>query len=135
MSIAYPAINLIAILAAAVAQFVLGWLWYMPGSPTGKQWMAEMGMTSAPAPSPKMALWLVHAVIAAWVIAMVYGWAGGAGLPDGIKVGLILALPAVAMEIAGAMTMNGRSGAYVLIQSGYALIGYALMGAIIATMS
>ena len=128
-------ISLTAILAAAVAQFVLGWLWYMPGSPTGKRWMAEMGMTSAPAPSPMMALWLVHAVVAAWVIAMVYGWAGGAGVPDGIKLGVVLSLPAITMEIAGAMTMSKRSGAFVLIQSGYALIGYALMGAIIGGMS
>ena len=96
--------------------------------------MAEMGMTSQPTPSPRMALWLVPSVLAAWVIAMTYGWAQGAGAGDGITIGLMLALPTVAVEIAGGLAMTGRSMAYILTQSGYALVGYALAGAIIGIM-
>ena len=51
MTFAYPPINLVAILVAAVAQFVLGWSWHSSASPTGKRWMAEMGVTTMPAPS------------------------------------------------------------------------------------
>ena len=132
--LAYPHLNLVAILVAAAAQFALGWLWYMPGSPTGKRWMAEMGMTSQPAPSPKLALWLISAVLTAWVLAMTYGWAQGAGVGDGITIGLMLSLPVVATEVTDGLAMSGRSMAYILIQSGYWLVGYAIMGAIIGVM-
>lgn len=134
MSVVYPHINTIAILVAAAAQFVLSWLWYMPGMPTGRIWMAEMGQTEAPAPSPKLALYYIGAVLTAWVIAMTYAWAKGAGLSDGITIGVFLSVPIIAMEVAGGLAMNGRSMAYILVQSGYALIGYAIMGAIIAVM-
>lgn len=135
MSVVLPQVNLVAIAVAAVVQFILGWLWYMPSMPTGRLWMRESGMTTPPAPSPKLALWLVHALIAAWVIAVVYTWAGGGGLAAGICIGLILAVPAATMEIAGGMTMNSRSAGFIAVQAGFALVGYGLMGAIIGALS
>lgn len=135
MSVAYPQIDLITILIAAVAQFALGWLWYMPGSPTGRIWMAGVGMTQPPAPSPKMGLWFVHAVVAAWLVAMVYAWAKGAGPVDGISVGLMVGLPGAVGAIVEGMTMSPRSGAFLAVQAGYALVGGALMGAVIGLLA
>lgn len=134
MSVVYPHITLIAVLVAAVAQFVLGWIWYMP-SVFGNRWMTEHGIVQMPRPSPKLLLYLIGAVLTAWVVAMTYAWAGGNGLGDGLKIGAMLSIPMIATETAGGIAMARRSAQYILIQDGYSLVGFAMMGAIVAILS
>jgi len=60
-------INLVAVLVAALASFVLGWLWYGPFF--GKAWMKLSGVT--PDPKKSMAASLVIYYIATAVMAYV----------------------------------------------------------------
>ena len=124
-------INGVAVVVAGIAQFVLGWVWYMPGV-FGRRWLSAQGMTAMPQPGPKLVLYLVGAIVTACVIAIVLSWAGGASIGAGVAVGVLLALPIVAMETTG--VVMGRPASYVLIQDGYALAGFALMGAIIGAL-
>ena len=127
-------INILAVVVAAIAQFVLGWVWYSPGV-FGKQWATAQGGKEPPPPSPKLALFLIGALIAAGVIATVYGWAGGDGLLDGLVVGVVLSLFLLIFHTLEGLVMGGRSMSYVLIQDGYTLVGYALMGTIIGVLN
>ncbi|MSQ42477.1 MAG: DUF1761 domain-containing protein [Dehalococcoidia bacterium] len=132
MPFAYPEINVVAILVAALAQFVLGFLWYAGMTPTGKRWAAEMGLGDQSGQAgAAMAVFPIGSILAAWTVAIVYGWSGAADAMDGILVGWVVAL-AVGAQAAGASVASGK-GSLVLhaINAGYLVVGYALMGAII----
>jgi len=63
-------INMVAILVAVVANFVLGFIWYTPLF--GKAWAKEMGMdTSAKPTSGQMALGLSFMIIGNFLLAYV----------------------------------------------------------------
>jgi len=43
--LAFPEINFVAVVVAAVAYFVLGWVWYSP-EVFGKAWMKELKISA-----------------------------------------------------------------------------------------
>ena len=71
-----PEVNYLAVIAAAVATFALGGLWYSPAL-FGKAWQREAGVTEEKMKSANMALifglTFVLALIAAWVFALFLG--------------------------------------------------------------
>lgn len=44
MPFVYPQLSMVAILVAAAAHFVLGFVWYSGLTPIGKRWASEVGM-------------------------------------------------------------------------------------------
>ena len=136
MSFAYPEINAIAIIVAALAQFVLGFLWYSGMTPIGKRWTAEMGLGDMQGqPGAAMAIFPIGSIMAAWAVAMVYGWSGAAGAMDGIRVGWVVAVAVAAQALASGVASGKGSVALHVINVGYLVVGYALMGAIIGVIS
>src|SRR5437773_10947521 len=80
-------VNYLAVLAAAVAVFVLGWLWYSPLL-FYKAWMRLRGMDPVAAmagvmmPGGKLLIELVRCLVLAYVIArfvVLHGVSGGRG--------------------------------------------------------
>lgn len=136
MEFAYPHVSLIAILAGAVAQFVLGFVWYSGMTPIGKRWMAEMGLSDMqPNADASMAMFPVSSIMAAWAVAMVVGWSGAHGAMQGVYVGWVVAMAVGAQVLASGVANGKTSMALVAINVGYLAIGYALMGAIIGALT
>jgi len=69
-------VSLISPLVCAVVNMVLGTVWYMPNSPTGKAWMKEIGMTQqkmSEAAKKGMGKSYLVAFICAYIMAYVLG--------------------------------------------------------------
>ncbi|MFA7249689.1 MAG: DUF1761 domain-containing protein [Dehalococcoidia bacterium] len=136
MSFVYPHLNVIAILVAALSQFALGWVWYSPMTPIGKRWAVEMQTGDQPGqPGAEMLLFPISSIMAAWAVAMVFGWSGAQGWLDGVRVGWVVAFAVTGQVLSAAVAGRPRSVMLTLIHVGYVIVGYAIMGAIIAAFS
>jgi hypothetical protein len=135
MEFAYPHLNPIAILVAALAQFVLGWLWYANVTPTGKMWLAAQSeAVQGHKPGAEMLTFPISAIFAAWAVAMVYGWSGAVGPMDGVLAAWVVALALIAQTVAqGVASMHSTS--IITLTATYQVVGYALMGAIIGVLA
>ena len=135
MSFVYPHISFVAVMAAAVAQFVLGFLWYSPMTPVGKRWMAEMRLDRDGArPGIEMLAFPVSAIMAAWAVAMAIAWSGAGTLSQGILAALVVGFAAIAQAM-GATVANSQSVALGVIHVGYLLVGYTIMGALVVLLA
>ena len=135
MSFTYPHISLVAILAAAAAQFVLGFVWYSSITPIGRRWNSEMGLGEMQGkPGMEMLIFPAGSILAAWAVAMVVGWSGGAGAMDGVRAGWVVAVAVAAQVLAQGVATNKRSIALSAINVGYLMVGYTCMGAIVGVL-
>jgi hypothetical protein len=131
----YPHLNIIAILSAAAAQFILGFLWYSPMTPIGRRWMAEAHMGSEPGrPGKEMAVFPASAILAAWAVAMVIGWSGASGPLQGVCAAWTVGTAVAAQAVAGMVASNTRSTRLAVINVGYLAVGYGLMGGLIGIL-
>lgn len=135
MAFAYPHVSLIAILVAAAAHFVLGFVWYAQMTPLGRRWASEMGIDTSGSPGAEMAIFPVSSIMAAWAVAMVVGWSGAHGAMNGVLAGWVVAVAVIAQVLATGVANGKSSRALVLINVGYLVIGYAIMGGILGALS
>jgi hypothetical protein len=136
MSFVYPHVGLIAILVAALAQFVLGFVWYSGMTPIGKRWTSEMGLGDGQGtPGPEMAIFPIGSILAAWAVAMVVGWSGAHGAAQGVLAGWVVAVAVAAQVLASGVASGKGSVALNVINVGYLVVGYAVMGAIVGALS
>ncbi|OLD60712.1 MAG: hypothetical protein AUI83_01850, partial [Armatimonadetes bacterium 13_1_40CM_3_65_7] len=81
--------NWVAIVVAAIAQFIIGWIWY--GPLFGKTWMSMMGMSqqsmSREGMGKTMVLTFIGSLVTAAVLSMLVGWMGAKTLSTGIAAG------------------------------------------------
>jgi hypothetical protein len=121
-----------AVAVAGVAGFVLGAVWYAPFL-FGNQWMASLGKTREQLgkPIPAMGLTLVTCLVSAWVLAVIIMRAGVGSAPGGALVGLAAGMGIYAASLYSDSLFAGLSFRYVLIQAGYRVFQFGLMGAIL----
>lgn len=125
-------INFLAVLAAAVLVFLIGFLWY--GPMFGKAWQREVGLTRDDLKDKNMALVFGPALVLMILMAIVIA----AFLPeepiwqDGLLLGGVLGVGVVAASIGINYLFAGRSVALYAIDAGYLIIGLALLGTVIA---
>jgi Protein of unknown function (DUF1761) len=136
MEFVYPHVGLVPLLVAAVAQFVLGFVWYSGMTPVGKRWMAEMGFADTGGqPGAEMAIFPVSSILAAWAVSMVIGWSGAHGAWPGVLAAWVVAMAVGAQVLASGVASGKSSMALTAINVGYLVVGYAIMGAIIGTLA
>jgi hypothetical protein len=125
----------IAVIVAALAGFAVGAVWYIALS---KHWIAASGIRLGPDGKPDgggSAMPFLVSGLAMLVVAgfmrHVFAMSGidtlGAGLVAGLGVGLFFITPWLAMDYAYA----ARPAKLTVIDGGYAVIGCAVMGAIL----
>lgn len=132
MSFAYPHLNIIAVLVAALAQFVLGFLWYSGMTPTGRWWAEEMGIADQEGqPGAEMLIFPVSSIFAAWVVAMVVAWSGTDSVAHAMLAAWVVALAVGVQVIASGIASGKSSPTLQAINVGYLAFGYGIMGAII----
>jgi hypothetical protein len=127
--------ELINVLAAAIAAYIFGAIWYMA---LAKPWMAaaeiEVGEDGRPANSSDKTPYIVSIIcliIVAGMMRHVFNLSGidtiGKGLVSGLGVGLFLATPWIATNY----TFSDRPKNLILIDGGYATIGCTVIGIVL----
>ncbi len=128
-----PEVNYLAVIAAAVATFVLGGLWYSPAL-FGKAWQREAGVSEEKLKSANMALifglTFVLSLIAAWVFALFLGPRPPMAL--GLGAGFSAGLCWVAASFGISYLFERRSLKLWLINAGYHTLQFTIVGLILA---
>ena len=128
-----PEVNYLAVLAAAVATFALGGLWYSPAL-FGKAWQREAGVTEDKMKSANMplifGLTFVLALIAAWVFALFLGPRPPMAL--GLGAGFSAGLCWVAASLGINYLFERKSLKLWLINGGYHTLQFTIIGLILA---
>ena len=125
----FAGINYLAVLIAAAAGFLFGSLWY---GLLGKQWMAAVGMTEHPKPTPApFIIAFVCQLLMAWVLAGVVGHFGEVTLTSAlITAGLAWAGFVLATQMVN-HRFQGASWSLTLIDGGHWLGVLLIMGVVI----
>jgi hypothetical protein len=128
-----PQVNFLAIIAAAIAAFVLGGLWYSP-LVFGKAWQREVGLSDEQLKRGNMArifgLSLVLSLVAAFVFAMFLGPRPPMQL--GVGAGFSAGLCWVASSFGINYLFARRSLKLFLIDGGYHTLQFTAIGVILA---
>jgi hypothetical protein len=126
-------INWLAVVAAALATFVVGGLWYSPVL-FGKVWLKANGFTEAQAQSFNKA----RAFGGAFLLALVMSANLAMFLADptttllwGMTAGALAGVGWVATGLAVVALFENRSWSYILVNGGYLIVSFVLMGAIL----
>jgi len=130
--------ELISVIAAALASYAFGAIWYMA---LAKPWMAASGIETGPDGRPTNASnpvpYIVAAICALVIAGMmrhIFALSGidspGKGLVTGFGLGLFIATPWIAINY----TFSGRTRALLLIDGGYATIGCTIMGLVLTLL-
>jgi hypothetical protein len=127
-------VNWLAIAIAALANMVIGFLWYGTWA-FGKSWMKLSGHTMGegfPAgPGPLYALTAVAAVVQAITMAWLIGQTGANSGSAGAIVGLYVGMGIVAAAMFAEVLFAGRHPRLFAIVAGYSVVALVVQGAII----
>ena len=121
----------LGVLVAAVLPFVLGALWY--GPLFGRVWMAASGVSPAQIREANMArvfaLAFLLELIQAILLRLLLG--EDAGLRAGVTTGLMVGVGWVATAIGVFHLFEHRPTAHFLVNAGYAVVSFVIMGAVL----
>ena len=131
-------INYLAVLVAAAASFILGWIWY--GPVFGKIWMGLSGISPGKPSTTKMitvsALGFVGALLMSYVLAHALIFASAYTKSEGVGAGLMVGfwnwLGFIAPVTSGAVLWEGKSWKLWVLNNAYWLISLLGMGVILA---
>jgi hypothetical protein len=133
MELSYGGVSWLAVIVAAIANIVIGFIWYLP-QVFGTRW-SELSGRPLPAPTkvPPMTIvaGIVVTLISAYVLALVEQLAGAKGLGDGVVLGFLVWLGFIATTSYASVLWEGRPIGYWAINAGSLLVGFVAMGAII----
>ncbi|HEX5122856.1 MAG TPA: DUF1761 domain-containing protein [Rhodanobacteraceae bacterium] len=128
-----PQVNYLAIVAAGIAAFVLGGLWYSPAL-FGRTWQREVGLSDDALKQGNMArifgVALVLSLVAAFVFALFLG--PRPSMPLGLGAGFSAGLCWVASSFGINYLFARRSFRLFAIDGGYHTLQFTLIGAILA---
>jgi hypothetical protein len=126
-------VNWLAVIVAALASFVVGWLWY--GPLFGKKWMDLNGFTKENIQEGGLSMPVIMIInyvataLAALAIAMFIGAEANAGF--GIFAGLMIAIFLIGTSRLNDVLYERKPIELFWINVGYNLVIYTIMGAIL----
>ena len=124
-------LNWLAILVAAIAAFVLGGVWYSPRL-FGNAWMQDVGLTEESAAESNMALIFGGAFVLILIAAIFLGATiGDSNWLGGLHTGLVVGVAWVATAYGVTYLFERRPLRLFLVNAGYNIVLFALMGSII----
>ncbi len=129
-------VNYWAVLVAAIAQMIIGALWYSPAL-FGKQWMSMMNLTEESMKSKKKeaqrgyVLMFVSAVVMCYVLANFVVYAKATTMLDGMLTGFWLWLGFIATVTLGGFLWEGKPFKLYLLNVTYWLVTLVVTSAIL----
>lgn len=123
-------VNWLAVVIAAAASIVIGFVWYMPRV-FGRRWAAETGieLPGAGDASPMTVVYGIgQALLGAYVLAL---FAAESDITGGIVIAALIWLGFVATTKYNSVVFERRSSTYWVIDASYHLVSLLVMGAII----
>jgi len=136
VSLDFGGVNWVAVIVAAVAGIVIGFIWYAPPV-FGRRWARASGI-ELPQPGQVQPMTYVGAIVAAlltaYVLAVLSEAMGVATLADGALVGVVVWLGFVATYLASGVFFERRSTEWWVLNAGQAVVSLAVMGAIIGSL-
>jgi len=129
-------VNVLAVVVAAVAHWLLGALWF--GVLFGNAWIAGAGFSpellaevkAHPSPWPYVVTFVANLVMAL-VLAKVIAWVGQWSAAGGARVGLVLGFGIAFCAMTTAYVFEYKPLSFILISAGYPVVGMMIMGLII----
>ena len=129
-------VNWLAVVVATVVAFLLGGLWYSK-TLFGTAWMQEVGLTEDAIKNANMAKTfggtIILQILGATALSAFLG--ADSTWQDGLQTGLWVGLFWIATAYGVTYLFEQRSGRLFLINAGYYVVLYAIMGAIIGAWS
>ena len=132
-------VNIWAVLVCAIATVVVGFLWYSPAlfanpwmklmghDPNDKAKIAEMQKSAG----PSYGMSFVASLLSSFVLGKLIAVAGFSTAFDGLKIGLVVWLGFVTtVQLTSALFSHQPNKLY-MINTGYQLVCYVVMGAIL----
>ena len=134
----FSGVNYLAILAAAIASWVFGALWY---GVLGNSWMAALGTTKAelmgpsgkPSPAP-FVISFVAELVMAWTLAGIIGHTGRVAVGDGLISAFLIWLGFVLTTMMVNHRYSRQRPALTLIDGGHWLGVLLIQGLIIGLL-
>lgn len=125
-------INYLAVLVATLAAFVLGAIWYSPAV-AGKAWMKELGIK--PDKEKKgLGAAMAKSFLVTFIMATTLALFAPNGAYEGMAVGSVIGFGVGAMNQINNMIYEMKSSQLMLINAGYSVIMFMIMGAVIGAM-
>ncbi len=130
------AMNLLAVLVASIASFLLGFLWY--GPLFGKQWMKLMKFNKKDmksmkmSPKTSMTIGFLSTCLIAYILSMFVDLMGSDTILGGAVTGFWIWLGFIATTTLGSVLWENKSLNLYVLNNFYNLINFALMGIILA---
>jgi hypothetical protein len=128
-------LNYIGIIAATIVAFVIGGAWYSPIL-FARPWMRENGFTEDDHRGNLLRMFggsAVMLLIAAYVLSLVIG--DDSSLLEGLRIGLAVGAAFVAASFAVTYLFEKKSPTLFVINAGYHVVTFTVMGAIIGATS
>ena len=125
-------INWLAVLAAGVAAFLLGGLWFSPAL-FARQWVAALGKTPEEMgkPGPSMALSFVMTLIMASALALIMERMRPMSMGGSVTFGVVVGAGIVATGMASDYAFTRWSRRLYFIQASYHIIMVVIMSVIL----
>ena len=130
-------LNYLAIIVGVVINQILGAAWYRTWA---KPWMADVGLTMEDMEAMKgtSMQWLpyviaiISALVFTFVLALLIQGMNAENAVDGLILGLLVGVGFTATSFATTYSFEGRGVRLFLINIGYPLISYAIIGILLA---
>jgi biotin transporter BioY len=127
-------VNWLAVVSAAVAYWVLGWIWY--AALFGKSWRAGLEQTGVKLQSGGMAAKMIGTFIADFVAALIMARLVGripvVDLAHGLRLGIGVGIGFSATALTIACLWESKPFKVWLIDASYHVLGCILLGAILS---
>jgi hypothetical protein len=129
-SVAFAHLNWLAVIAAALSAFPIGFLWY--GPLFGKPWMTLTGITKEKASQANMGMIYGSALVLNLIIATSLAmFIGGGDWTFGLFAGFMSGFTFVAMAFGVVYLFESRPFRLWAINAGYQTITFTVMGVIL----
>ena len=128
-------LNYIGIIVATVVAFVIGGVWYSPIL-FAKPWMRENGFSDEDHQGALLRMFggsFVLLLITSYVLSLIIG--PDATVVEGLRVGLSVGAAFVAVAMGVTYLFERKSSTLFLINAGYHIVSFTIMGTIIGATS
>ena len=131
---AFDDLNWVAVIVAALAFWVLGAIWYHDAV-MGKAWKAATGIDEMKPNAMQIVGNLVLWFIAALVLGLISTAIGADDVGDGLVLGLAVSFGFIGTNLITQQLYEGDKKALMKVNAPYVLLGFAIMGIILAVMN